>query len=153
MGGAAQGDFTCSLGPMQKRIESARERLEKAAELACRIKEFIDGSADKASLHEAWILATKCVKEALSYDIRIIPSDVLGPILARHHCIMKEVASAILGSEMSETSWARLQLPGPLGGAGITLPETSADAAFVSTWQAVTNRVSIVSAALGRATD
>ena len=43
-----------------------------------------------------------------------------------------------------------LQLPGPLSGAGVTLPTDSAEAAFVATWQAVVQRVSVVAEELGR---
>eukprot|EP00973_Karenia_brevis_P053455 7429353-Karenia_brevis.AAC.1 len=62
---------------------------------------------------------------------------------------MKELICTIAGVQLSAESWQRLQLPGPLSGAGVTLPKDSADAAFVATWQAVMHRVSVVSQELG----
>ena len=54
-------------------------------------------------------MATKCVKEALSYDVRILPSDLLAPLLQRHHDTMKELMLAIAGTHLSEESWQRLR--------------------------------------------
>eukprot|EP00973_Karenia_brevis_P016210 2218837-Karenia_brevis.AAC.1 len=101
-------------------------------------------------MQEAWVMATKCLKEALSYDIRIIPATTLEPLLKEHHNLMRSLLSEIVGAQLSDTSWRRVQLPGPLGGAGVTLPMTTADAAFVATWTAVAGRVAVVAQELGR---
>ena len=95
-------------------------------------------------------MATKCVKEALSYDVRILQFDVLAPLLQQHHDIMEELMCTIAGVQLSAESWQRVQLPGPLSGAGVTLSKDSAEAAFVATWQAVVHRVSVVAEELGR---
>eukprot|EP00973_Karenia_brevis_P067903 9446742-Karenia_brevis.AAC.1 len=72
------------------------------------------------------------------------------PLLRRHHDIMKEIATAVVGTALTEFCWKRMQLPGPLSGVGITLPVSTADAAFVATWQAVTHRVEAIAVELGR---
>eukprot|EP00973_Karenia_brevis_P064395 8947192-Karenia_brevis.AAC.1 len=64
--------------------------------------------------------------------------------------MMKSLISIIAGVPLSDTSWRRVQLPGPLGGTGVTLPINAADAAFVATWKAVSARVSTVAEELGR---
>eukprot|EP00973_Karenia_brevis_P016059 2194411-Karenia_brevis.AAC.1 len=45
-----------------------------------------------------------------------------------------------------------MRLPGPLSGFGISLPLDYADAVFIATWQAVSDRVAHVAKALDRPT-
>ena len=43
-----------------------------------------------------------------------------------------------------------MQLPGPLSGMSLTLPEVCADAAFVATWTATADKVMVICSELGR---
>ena len=65
---------------------------------------------------------------------------------------MRQACADFAGREISDVAWARMQLPGPLGGMGLTLPKVSADAAFVASWQATAHRASTVCRELGRPT-
>eukprot|EP00973_Karenia_brevis_P028357 3909460-Karenia_brevis.AAC.1 len=152
MGGAAQGEFESQLGTAQMRLEPAAKRLDKAKILATRVGDFIAGAAHQTRLHEAWCITRFCIKEALSYDIRVIPKPLLDPILAEHSRIMRQACEEIAGVKLTREAWSRMQLPGPLSGMGVVLPSTSADAAFVATWQATASKVEYICAQLGRPT-
>ena len=150
MGCAAQGESEAMLGPLQLRLKPATERLQKAKKLAIRVEGLTVGSSSKSSLHEAWRLLRFCAKEALSYDTRTIPRSVLQPLLLEHSASLRSACEHLIGTSLSESSWARLQLPGPLGGMGFTLPLTSADAAYAATWQSTAKRVQTACSSLGR---
>ena len=47
-------------------------------------------STDTIRIHAAWVMTQKCVKEALAYDVRIIPADLL-----EEH--MKRIEKAVRG--------------------------------------------------------
>eukprot|EP00973_Karenia_brevis_P026450 3648938-Karenia_brevis.AAC.1 len=150
MGNAAQGDFKAMLGPDQLRMKPARERLNKAIALERRLCDYIDGSKSTTKLHEAWCMTRFCLKECLSYDIRVIPSTELMPLLDDHADLMRHACDVIAGAPLTDVAFQRLQLPGPLSGMGVTLPTSCADAAFVATWQATAARISTVCQMLGR---
>ena len=69
-----------------------------------------------------------------------------------HEAFMKHVFQDLLGVELTDAAWARVQLPGPLSGMGLVLPKTYADAVFVSTWQALADKVVVVIMRGSRAT-
>ena len=89
MGGAAQGEFETCLGPMQLRLGPAGELLARAHLLEQRTHDFLIGAASQTALQEAWCLISKCLRETLSYDIQIIPSTVLEPLLEQHTALMR----------------------------------------------------------------
>eukprot|EP00973_Karenia_brevis_P024166 3336521-Karenia_brevis.AAC.1 len=62
------------------------------------------------------------MKEALSYDTRIVPSTHLRPLLDEHETAMRATCTQIIGKELDDASWARMQLPGPLAGCGLRIP-------------------------------
>ena len=152
MGNAAQGSLETCLGPYQLALKPATERLGKALHFGKRIISFLDGSKDTCSVSAAWWLLSKSMREALSYDIRIIPRTRLQEILTLHETALREVVTKILGKELSNLDWRRMQLPGPLGGASLRLPSSSADAAFLATWVATSAKIRVLCAELGRPT-
>ena len=81
-------------------------------------------------------MARFCIKEALSYDIRVMPT-----LLDEHSAVMRQVCDSIAGITVSDVDFTRLQVPGALSGLGSTVPTTSTDAAYVATWQATMLRV------------
>eukprot|EP00973_Karenia_brevis_P024665 3402658-Karenia_brevis.AAC.1 len=152
MGSAAQGEFESMLGPIQKRLMPAFERLRTAKRFARRLEDYLFGASDNNSLHVAWCLAARSLKEALAYDIRVCPVDVLEPLLTELASCLREVACQIHGSPFSDMLWRRLQLPGPLGGMGMRMATTSADAASLATYMATEGRVKFVCSELKRPT-
>ena len=152
MGNAAQCSLESFLGPYQKALQPAAERLEKAEWLGKRIEDFLEGSQDACGVSVAWWLLCKCMKESLSYDTRIIPSTNLADILQRHQHALRRVAGKIVGRELVDLEWRRLQLPGPLGGMSLRTALSSADASFLATWISTNSTVKTLCGALGRPT-
>eukprot|EP00973_Karenia_brevis_P030373 4188491-Karenia_brevis.AAC.1 len=150
MGGACQGEFAMRLGPQQLLLESAWKRLDAAKVFGQRIRQFCEGSVDQCSLHVAWCMTLKSLREALAYDIRIIPSDTLEPLLKQHAQVMRDSVQCILGRGLTDEEWQVVQLPGPVGGCSMRLPLTGADAAYYSTWLATKSRVEVLCQELGR---
>eukprot|EP00973_Karenia_brevis_P041990 5812955-Karenia_brevis.AAC.1 len=81
------------------------------------------------------------MKEALSYDIRILPYGEIADILDKHETVMRISVSRIFGWEVTDREWNQVKFPGPLGGFGVRVPACSADAAYVATYQATDQRV------------
>ena len=152
MGSAAQGQFESMLGPMQLAAQPAGERLQKSISLGERLRLYIEGSQDDTKRHVAWCLLTKCIKEALSYDIRTLPLDIMKPLLEQHAALLRDGVAAVLGREVTTEQWRQIQLPGPLGGFGVRLPLASADAAYVATYFSTADRVKALCVALGKPT-
>ena len=137
---------------MQQAAQPPGERLLKALHLGEWLQKYFAGSSEHATRHVAWCLLTKCVREALSYDVRVLPFDVVRPMLERHAGLMRDGVSAVLGRKVSDHQWSQLQLPGPLGGFGVRLPMASADAAYVATYFATVGRVKTLCKAMGKPT-
>ena len=97
---------------MQLRLKPAVERLEKAKNLAKRVKDYISAATSNSSLQESWCLLRYCIREALSYDVRTIPEPVLKPLLEELAILMQNVFEDILGVELPAAAWARVKLPG-----------------------------------------
>eukprot|EP00973_Karenia_brevis_P084209 11685608-Karenia_brevis.AAC.1 len=118
--------------------------------LGQRLRDFLMGSDDACSLHVAWWIFSKSMREALCYDLRILPYTYLRPLLDELEEAMREVATALVGYVLSDDKWCQMQLPGPLGGLGVRLASNSADAAFLSTWMSTSPKIKVLSIALGR---
>ncbi|CAK0860175.1 unnamed protein product [Prorocentrum cordatum] len=150
-GNVAQASYETFLGPAQLALQPAYERLWKPERLGQRLPRFLEKSADSRCVSiTGWLLST-CVKGgAISYGIRIIPAVAVDPLAARLETCIRKVAAAIAGKGIDAAAWARLRLPGPLGGMPSRLPSLSADAAFLATCMSTRATVQVVCAELGR---
>eukprot|EP00973_Karenia_brevis_P096088 12430549-Karenia_brevis.AAC.1 len=81
-----------------------------------------------------------CVKEALSYDVRVLPRAAIDDLLKQHEALVRDTLDKVIGHDLSDLNWATMQLPGPLGGFGVRVPLTSADAAYLATYHATAAR-------------
>lgn len=90
------------------------------------------------------LLASKYMKDAPAYDIRIIQSDYLRALLVQHETAIREVFSLIVCQEVSDLDWCRSQLLAPLSGLCL--------ASMPHVWPLGSPR-RIVCRELGRATD
>ena len=98
-------------------------------------------STDEVRAQVAWVVTQKSIKEALAYDIRIMPRDLLTDHMRRIEEAAKLVIDEIWGEKMSQAQWERLKLPGPLGGCGMRMPDMAAEAALIATHAAIKERV------------
>eukprot|EP00973_Karenia_brevis_P032965 4549824-Karenia_brevis.AAC.1 len=100
------------LGPCQLQLAPARKRLSAAIAFGRKILDFCEGSTDQCSLHIAWCLLAKSLREALAYDVRIIPTEILEPLLVEHAAVMRECTQGIFGRPLDDEDWQVMQLPG-----------------------------------------
>eukprot|EP00973_Karenia_brevis_P083794 11628389-Karenia_brevis.AAC.1 len=97
MGSACEGESESRLGPQRLLIQPATKRLGAAQRFGDKINDFCMGSTDPSSLHIAWCLTLKSLREALAYDVRTVPAGHLEPILLQHAQILRECTECILG--------------------------------------------------------
>eukprot|EP00973_Karenia_brevis_P094715 12423795-Karenia_brevis.AAC.2 len=102
MGAACQGECESALGPRQALLAPATKRLNNASLFSSKIGQFCEGSLDPCSMHVAWCMTQKSLREALAYDIRTVPVDLLAPLLEQHAVLMRETVQSILGKHITD---------------------------------------------------
>ncbi|CAK0870456.1 unnamed protein product, partial [Prorocentrum cordatum] len=86
-------------GVLALALQPASERLRKDELLGHRVQSFLGGSADARRASVAWWRTSKCMKEAWSHDIRILPASDQSLLLERLAIALREVAT-VIGEEM-----------------------------------------------------
>ena len=132
MGSCIQGESEAILGPFQKGIQIAVERLQVARTMATRLHEALDNCAAEQRAHAVWVSIQYHLRNLLSYDTRLHPSTVLQETLATHEQAVKLAVSHVAGQPLSEWNRWRMELPGPLGGFGLRTPLRAVDAMYVA---------------------
>ena len=84
------------------------------------------------------------MKSALAYDIRTTPLHVIEPLLSVQTGALRATIDMIFRTALTDNQWSRVQLSGRLGGMGVRMLLSSADAAFIATYRATAGRVSTV---------
>ena len=152
MGCAAQGSCESVLGPFQYALHAARKRIDKASVFYEKLLELMCRCADEASLHAAWLLTAKSLNQTLCYDARLLPLEVVACVTSQLGSMVRRAAGRIAGCTISSEAWEQVQLPGPLGGMGLRLAESSAHAAYLSTWISCASKVGLLCSQLSRPT-
>ena len=60
----------------------------------------------------AWVILSRSVSEALSYDTRLIPLEFLADVLSPLASAIRSFAERIVGVTFQDNEWERVQLPG-----------------------------------------
>ena len=150
LGSAAEGRMETLLGPFGLSATPANTRLENARQYAQRIEEFIDKSGDDQSLHVAWLHITKSLSRALSYDARLLFPETYNCVARQLDEWVVKLVQKLAGLSFNGTSIDQTSLPGPLGGLACRLPSHESDAAFLSTWMNISDKVTMLCSKLGR---
>jgi hypothetical protein len=156
LGGAAQGEMETAIGDQTFLLQKAAARAQQAIKLAARVRTFVSAQPSTTSAHQGWFVLAKSVAFALSYDARLIPSQVLAEIAEP---VGRElVTSALMVLGCVERDWEstvdvreQLRLPGRFGGLGVRLIAEGlhADATFWAAWLAMSKAVPVFAQALG----
>ena len=108
--------FESYLGPYQKRLEPAKRRVDKVLMSFQRLKEYLRIEVSDSKHHVAYLIASLSCNQALSYDARLVPPEVLAGEAARMHDASYDFLDGLLGTSLDcDTRW-QASLPGPLGG-------------------------------------
>ena len=113
-------------------LQPAMKRARRAAQLADRIREFAQAAPVPQAAHLAWLLLSKCVDHALSFDERVAVESALWP--AMH---------AILSVDLDDTARRGMRISGAFGGCGLRgeASGASANAANYTAWLSKASRV------------
>lgn len=151
LGTFAQGAFETSLGPWQRRLSPARVRSEKACVTLVNLRALVANSRADHKLHAAWCILVRSVCEALSYDSRMIPPEVLSDVEASLASRILEVVNLIAGHTLDPSVVLRAKLPGPLGGLCLRLPGSRNLASYYACAASAGKRCVAIAEALGQA--
>ena len=74
-----QGEFEVQITDEAVSVQPALKRARRAAQLANRIREFVLAAPVPQAAHLAWLMLSKCVNHALSFDARLVSVQALAP--------------------------------------------------------------------------
>ena len=99
-----------------------------------------------------WVLNSRSAARVHDFDVRLIPSPVLQPVLDEAAEMLTDTAQMAAGCTWTPDQATQAELPGPLAGLGLRLMRKRllADAAFWAAWTAHSKSVPKLAAALGR---
>ncbi len=106
------------IGNMEKKISKVAERLKKATDDASLILKLGESAID-FSAHTSYILLSKSLREALSYDASIMPPGAAMTLFVKHDELVRRLLAAIVSTPIEAIAKIRYQLPGPLDGLGM----------------------------------
>ena len=115
------GDLGSEIAPTTTipTLRSAQARADAALHFTKRIHQFAVAQPAATSIHLAWFLTTKSACHALSYDARLIPSEVLRrvaePVTERTNALAQFL---VQNTALDEHHKTQLALPGCYGGMG-----------------------------------
>ena len=128
LGSGANGDAEVLITSTSILLRPVVERAEKAIYLTKRVDEFVASQSDPKNLHIGWLLLTKCVAPALSYDTRLVPPGFIEPVASQVHTAVEEVLAKWFVPK-NDCGMAQLKLPGVFGGLGFRLSSQGLHAA------------------------
>ncbi len=145
LGGVVQDQFKSAIDNFQRQLETAAKRLEEEAAFAERIARLAQ-SALPFSAHTAFLLASKSLKEALSFDAAIMPPQSAMQLYDQMDSLVRHAVEVSTGGGGSSLTWVRAQLPRPLGTA------LRAPAAYLANQTINGPRAAVLAAAMGKPT-
>jgi len=136
LGGAAQGEMVTHVGSASdKATEKARARAADAIKLADRVLQFAKAQPSTTCTHQSWFVLAKSVAFSLSYDARLVPSQVLDEIAEPVRNKLLQAGAELIGVPASRSTYARMTLPGRFGGLSLRFTHgLYADACFWANW-------------------
>ncbi len=109
-------------------------------------------SALEYSVHAAFVLASKSLKEALSFDAAILPPHAAELLYDQLDKVVRHTVEACTGGAGDALTWVRTQLPGPLGGLAIRTTALRAPAAYLANQVVNGPRAAALAEAMGKPT-
>lgn len=130
VGDAAVDDLTAVPAALAQRVEGLRALLP-------RIRALAEAHVDDRAAAKAWLMYRGVAAQALVYDARLLPREVVEAAGAQdlHEMILDGLA-ALLGRELPARARRQAELPGPLGGLSLRpgAHGLRADASYWAAW-------------------
>jgi hypothetical protein len=109
--------------PMKRLVVDVHKRLELATSDAELLINMAETTTEMPVRYAAWLMLVRSLAVRLDFDMRILPADILSPIVTQFTATLLRVAKAILHlPDLSDPMMAQAQLPGQFGGLFLTNP-------------------------------
>ena len=146
LGSAASGTHKATISlpshptPVNILISEAHERYNTACQDAQLLKSMVTTSCEQPTRYAAWLMLVRSLAVRLDFDMRILPSSILAPIICDFTQTLITTAQTIIGlGDLPTLSIEQLQLPGSHGGLYLTNPiiklQVSHLASLAASWR------------------
>ena len=115
----------------------AEKIIDRSGFYASRLRQFQVAQATPHDSHKSWVIATKPLAAAFSYDADLIPREVLEPAVKPVTAKVAAIFQLCTGDLRGDTyAFARIGIAPAFSGCGARIEgiELQPDAAFYSTW-------------------
>ena len=108
---------------MAAQLADATMRAEQANNDADLLIHMVETTCETPVRYAAWLMLVRSLAVRMDFDMRVLPADMLTPLVTAHTAMLFRVAKHILGlSQISDTMPVQMQLPGQYGGMFLTNP-------------------------------
>ena len=139
LGSAASGSHKTTISlpshptPISILLAEAHARYTTASQDAQLLKDMVTTSCEQPTRYAAWLMLVRSLAVRLDFDMRILPSSVLAPLICDFTQTLITTAQTIIGiGDLSTLSIEQLQLPGHQGGLFLTNPIVKLQVAHLS---------------------
>ena len=152
LGGAVQGALEVDTTVDEIGLRPALKRARRAAQLADRIRESAIAAPVPQTAHLAWLLLSKCVNHALSFDARLVGEEALTAANGIAENALWPAMHAILSVDITAAARRRMRISGAYGGCGLRAEASGAyaHAAHYAAWLSKATRVVAIASFTGR---
>ena len=152
LGGAVQGALEVDIMVDEIGLQPALKRARRAAQLADRIREFATAAPVPQTAHLAWLLLSKCVNHALSFDAPMVGEDALTTANGIVENALWPAMHAILSVDVTGAARRRMRISGAFGGCGLRAEASGAyaHAAHYAAWLSKASRVVAIASFMGK---
>ena len=120
LGSAASGSHKTTISlpshptPISILLAEAHARYTTASQDAQLLKDMVTTSCEQPTRYAAWLMLVRSLAVRLDFDMRILPSSVLAPLICDFTQTLITTAQTIIGiGDLSTLSREQLQVPGP----------------------------------------
>ena len=152
LGSTAHGDLAVDLRDGGVGLGPARACADRAVWLAARTRDFVVAQLTPQTAHHAWMVLTKCVSHALTYDSRFIPAPALETVERPVIDALDAALETVLAVDLPRKAKDRMRLAGAFGGCGVRREAHGAYSAagYFVAWVGKADRVCQVAASMGK---
>ena len=146
LGSAASGTHKTTITlpshptPVNILLSEVHSRHSLACHDAQLLKDMVTTSCEQPTRYVAWLMLVRSLAVRLDFDMRILPSSILAPIICDFTQTLISTAQTIIGlGDLSTLCIEQLQLPGTHGGLYLTNPiiklQVSHLASLAASWR------------------
>ena len=118
--------------PINVLLAEAHSRLNNADSDAQLLREMVATSGEQPTRYAAWLMLVRSLAVRLDFEMRILPSSVLAPMICTFTQTLITTAQAIIGlGDLPTLCIEQIQLPGCYGGLYLPNPRVKLQVAHL----------------------